>query len=182
MESSQTIDKLMENNSENKETISIHKLNNTWSLWSHLPHDTNWNLDSYKEIYSITSVEEGLSIIESLPARLVKNCMLFIMRKGIKPTWEDPANAKGGCFSFKVINKQVPEFWRKISYALFGETLTTNKEFQKTINGITISPKKNFCIIKIWTKTGKYQNPKELDGFKELSAEGSLFRMHQPEF
>jgi translation initiation factor 4E len=168
----------MEFNSENKQ----HILNDEWSLWSHLPHDTNWTLDSYKEVCSINSVEQSLSLIEYLPARLVKNCMLFIMRKGIKPTWEDPANAKGGCFSYKVSNKTVPEFWRKASYTLLGETLSSNQEFQKTINGITISPKKNFCIIKIWTKTGKYQNSKELDGFEDLSNEGTLFRMHQPEF
>lgn len=182
MESSQIETNSMDLNTKKNEEHATHKLNDVWSLWSHLPHDTNWTLDSYKEVFSITSVEEGLSVIEALPPRLIKNCMLFIMRKGIKPTWEDPANAKGGCFSFKVSNKNVADFWRKTSYTLIGESITSNKEFQKSINGITISPKKNFCIVKIWTKTGKYQNSKELDGFPELSAEGSLFRMHQPEF
>ena len=32
------------------EIYKINKLNNNWVLWAHLPHDTNWSLDSYKKI------------------------------------------------------------------------------------------------------------------------------------
>ena len=29
-------------------TPSSHKLHDTWNLWAHLPHDTSWNLESYR--------------------------------------------------------------------------------------------------------------------------------------
>jgi len=54
-------------------------------MWAHLPHDTNWGLESYKEIGTIKSVEEALTLFENLPDIMVKNCMLFLMRKGIQP-------------------------------------------------------------------------------------------------
>ena len=62
--------------------------------------------------------------------------MLFMMRKGINPTWEDPANCQGGCFSYKVTNKNVSQVWKKLSYLLVGETLTNNHRVGKIINGI----------------------------------------------
>ena len=64
-----------------------HTLADEWCLWAHLPHDTYWSLNSYKNIYTIKTVEEGIAISQSIPSRLVKNCMLFIMRKGITPLW-----------------------------------------------------------------------------------------------
>ena len=103
---------------------SEHKLNDDWTLWAHLPHDVDWTVQSYKEISNLTSVEATLAVSETLPEKLIYNCMLFLMRKGIQPMWEDPKNRNGGCFSYKVNNKTVASVWRKLSYALVGEVLT----------------------------------------------------------
>jgi len=55
-----------------------------WDLYYHLPHDKNWELSSYKKIMSdIDSVEKLIAINESLPEKIVKHCMLFVMRSGI---------------------------------------------------------------------------------------------------
>ena len=79
-----------------------HPLSDEWCLWAHLPHDTDWSLNSYKNIYNHTTLEDVISVTEALPPKLVKNCMLFVMRKGITPLWEDPKNRSGGCFSYKI--------------------------------------------------------------------------------
>ena len=67
------------------EESSLHTLNNKWTLWAHLPHDTNWTADSYKEIYTMDTIESAITLVNTLPDKLIKNCMLFIMREGIKP-------------------------------------------------------------------------------------------------
>ena len=59
----------------------------------------------------------------------------------------------GGCFSFKVNNSDVYKTWTQLSYLLTGETLSNNHKLQEKITGITISPKKTFCILKIWLET-----------------------------
>ena len=126
-------------------------LQNQWNLYYHLPHDNNWNLNSYKIIMeNINSVEKITALNESLPENIVKYCMLFIMKKGITPLWEDTKNRDGGCFSYKVTNKTVHQIWKTLLYKLCGETLCVDTKYNTSINGITISPKKNFCIIKIW--------------------------------
>ena len=60
-----------------------------WVLYAHLPHDTNWDINSYIKILEFNSVEEMVSLISELKENVVKNCMLFIMRHNIKPVWED---------------------------------------------------------------------------------------------
>ena len=166
-----------------KDTSTFHMLNHKWNLWAHLPHDTDWSSNSYKNISKFTSVEDTIAITESLPEALVKNCMLFVMKEGVMPTWEDPLNRNGGCFSYKISNKHVCETWKELTYVLVGETISNNKPFVNAVTGITISPKKNFCIIKIWMTNCEHQNPTVVTSdVKTLSPQGCLFKKHTPEY
>lgn len=153
-------------------------LNDKWILYAHLPHDTDWSIESYKRIASMNSIEQVIAISESLPDKMIVNCMLFLMRSHIKPMWEDSNNKSGGCFSYKINNNDVIKVWQKLSYSLVGESLIVNKKKHKCINGITISPKKNFCIIKIWLKDCSLQNPDVINYFKGFTNHGSLFKRH----
>tara|TARA_B110000211_G_C14093141_1_gene560676 strand:+ start:14368 stop:14775 length:408 start_codon:yes stop_codon:yes gene_type:complete len=65
----------------------------------------------------------------------------------IEPRWEDVHNKRGGYWSFKIENNVAVKSWDVLSKFLIGETLCDNHSI---INGISISPKKQFCIIKIW--------------------------------
>jgi translation initiation factor 4E len=159
-------------------TVSAHKLYDNWTLWAHLPHDVDWTVNSYKQITTLNSVESTIAVCETLPEKMINNCMLFLMRKGILPMWEDPLNRKGGCFSYKVLNKNVAIVWRNLSYTLVGESLTADKALRPKINGITISPKKNFCIIKIWLADCNYQNPTVISDLAGITAHGCLFKKH----
>ena len=162
--------------------VNTHPLYDKWVLWAHLPHDTDWGIRSYKKISVISNVEQMLSLYSILPEKLIKNCMLFLMRDGIDPMWEHPDNRDGGCFSYKVGNKTVPQVWKNLSYTLVGETLTNNHKMGKIINGITISPKRSFCIIKVWLKNCNMQNPQKLSDVPGLSPQGCLFKRHKPEY
>lgn len=171
----------MESMVEHEKDVTIknthHKLHDSWTLWAHLPHDTDWSLSSYKKISTLETVEDTLTLYENLPEVAIKNCMLFLMRDGIQPIWEDEKNRNGGCFSYKINNKNVAYSWKNLSYVLLGETLTS-ENLSKYINGITISPKKNFCIIKIWLSTCDYSNPEIITDIEGISKYGCLFKKH----
>lgn len=161
----------------------LHTLNGKWNLYYHLPHDNNWSLSSYTSIMnSINSVENIVGLNEKINENIVKSCMLFVMREGITPMWEDSKNRHGGCFSYKVTNKNVYEVWKKLFCLLCGETLSEEPENSKYINGITISPKKNFCIIKIWLSSSEFQDPNFIVNINNLPKQGCLFKKHEPEF
>ena len=175
----------MTTESESKTTkiSQLHKLRYKWNLWAHLPQDQDWSAKGYKNIHQFTTVEETIAVTETLPDTLVKNCMLFIMRDGILPMWEDVKNRNGGCFSYKVLNKHVNEVWRDLTYVLVGDSVSNNLPFVNSVTGITISPKKNFCIVKIWMTNCEYQNPSIITSdINNIDAKGCLFKKHTPEF
>ena len=161
---------------------SFHKLSAKWTLWAHLPHNTDWELKSYIPISTLTTVEETIAITESLPSQLVENCMLFMMKQGVNPIWEDPKNRDGGCFSYKVLNKNVAKSWSELTYRIVGGSISNGSAFVNSVTGITISPKKNFCIIKIWMTNCDHQNPAVVAAIKGLQAQGCLFKKHTPEY
>lgn len=162
---------------------TTHSLIGKWNLYYHLPSDKKWDLSSYHTILgNIDTVEGVVAINQAIPENIVKYCMLFAMRDGITPMWEDPKNRNGGCFSFKVINKQVFSVWKSLFYAICGETLFINKAYHKLVNGITISPKKNFCIVKVWLLNCSVQDPNLIIAIPNLSTQGCLFKKHEPEF
>ena len=160
----------------------LHELSDGWILWAHLPHDTDWSLKSYMKIYEFNTVEQAITITETLPPVLVTNCMLFLMRKGINPIWEDERNRNGGCFSYKIPNKDVPDAWKQLSYSLVGETMSDNNKLLPHINGITISPKKNFCIIKVWLANCSFQDAAVIREVHGITSHGCLFKRHVPEY
>jgi len=167
--------------SSSKETF--HKLSNNWTLWAHLPHNTDWTLQSYIPISTFTNVEETIGVTETLPPVLVENCMLFMMKEGVKPIWEDPNNRNGGSFSYKVSNKNVCKVWKDLTYVVVGGTISKQNSFVNCVTGITISPKKSFCIIKIWMADCNNQNPGIVTAdIKGLTPQGCLFKKHTPEY
>jgi hypothetical protein len=160
-----------------------HKLLGKWNLYYHLPQDKSWDLASYKVINNnIDTAEKIIAINENIPENIVRNCMLFMMRSGIQPMWEDPKNRTGGCFSFKILNKMVYDIWKSLTYALCGETLCLDPKHNNYVNGITISPKKNFCVVKIWLENCNIQDPNVIIDIPGLSKIGCLFKKHEPEF
>lgn len=130
-------------------------LNDIWSLYFHDPHDYNWELGSYKLLCNISTVE---NFVETFAAYndLFLNGMFFIMREYITPRWEDENNKNGGCISFKISRFQMQDKMFEVCSQLLGETLGKNKVYSLNINGVSISPKKNYFIIRIWLKDNKY--------------------------
>lgn len=132
-----------------------------WVMYYHLPDDTRWDLASYTVIMKdIDNPEKLISINEVIPDVIIKNAMLFMMRDGIAPVWEDEKNRKGGYLSFKIVNKFVHQIWKTMVYAVCGQTFFENREKNQYINGLSISPKKTFCIIKIWLSAPSVKDEK----------------------
>lgn len=152
----------------------MHPLSEKWVLWAHLPHDTDWSIQSYISIMTVTYVEEIQALMHTLPDSLLSTCMFFCMKENVKPVWEDPANKQGGCFSYK-ITQSIGDCWRNVSYSMVGKTLSKEKGIQDTITGISISPKKNFCILKVWLSSCSYQDASKIT---YLKPNGCIFKKH----
>jgi hypothetical protein len=154
-------------------------LNNNWTLWSHNLNNNDWSIKGYKNIYKITTVEEFWRFFLKLNLNIIQNEMLFYMKNDIEPLWENKDNIDGGCWSYKISKKEAYISWIEICMAISSETLIDEKH-NSIINGISISPKKNFCIVKIWTNNSLYKNSNLLsNNIYNLNLTACLFKAHK---
>ena len=123
-------------------------LKNKWVLWYHSLKNKSWDNNSYVKVIEIKSLLDYKLLEDIMRLNHLQNGMFFLMKNDIFPTWEDPKNRMGGCISFKYDNNILNE-WLKILLLCITENLS---EYNKEINGLSISPKKEFNILKIWIK------------------------------
>ena len=123
-------------------------LESKWTLWFHKVNDNNWTLESYSKVHDINTYYDLLFILKELDN--ITSGMFFLMRNGIVPIFEDEHNIKGGYWSLRITKKDAFDFWQKIVYYLCMDNITINDEYKVKINGVSISPKINNCIFKIW--------------------------------
>jgi hypothetical protein len=132
-------------------------LNDSWNMYFHDPYDNNWDDKSYKMIGVISNVDEYIQYFKAYK-ELFKKGMFFIMRLDIMPRYEDELNIKGGCFSFKVMAEELDSKFFALCANIIGENFANNNDENiiYNINGISISPKKFYYIVRIWIKDKKY--------------------------
>ena len=155
--------------------VNEYKLSYNWKFYIHLQDVEDWSFSSYHNIQTIDNVGQAILLSDEINFDLIKKTMIFIMKNDIKPMWEDPENKQGGGFSFKVHNKNIEYVWKKLFFMLIGNTLSKEHE---SINGISISPKKSFCIVKVWMKDCKHINPIILENIEYMDKVGCLFKKH----
>lgn len=120
----------------------------TWVLWYHDPENRDYSLKSYIMIAEFTTPQEFWSVVDSIPKEAWECGMFFFMKRGIPPLWDDPINENGGAWSKKIEATQAHTgFIDLMVHCLTDELLTKRKE---TLVGLSISPKGQFHIIKIW--------------------------------
>ena len=123
-------------------------LKEKWSLWYHELNDNKWTIDSYKKIMDLEKYSDVLFMLNNYES--INSGMFFLMKYGIKPIYEDKKNIKGGYWSIRVTKKDSNFFWRKFTYYLCLDRITDSDENDNLINGLSISPKINNSIFKIW--------------------------------
>ena len=159
------------------------KINSKWSLWYHSIKDDKWTKESYKKIINISNLLDYYFLQKNFEKQHLQNGMFFIMRDNIFPTWEDPENRLGGCISFKILSDDILDSWNKLFKNLISENITLNETDFYEINGISIAPKKEFNIIKIWLRndTNEYKNiVKQIEPYFKL--DNSLYKKHELEY
>ena len=159
----------------------VHIFSTPWILWVHKVDDSNWTKASYIKIAKITSIEDFLSIYDNWDELMPKlDCgIFFLMRENVFPKWEDKMNINGGCWSLRIVKTEIRNVWNELSMAIMGEYLANDAEENLNLNGLSISPKRSFCVIKIWTKRVVAD---EKDYFSPyipfLDLEGSIYKKH----
>jgi translation initiation factor 4E len=85
------------------------------------------------------------------PSKLEKNSNYHLFKKGIKPMWEDEANANGGKWVLTMKNSPqlLDRCWNWLAMALVGEDLDEGDE----ICGAVVSLRSKVDRIQLWTRS-----------------------------
>lgn len=133
-------------------------LNDIWSFYFHDPYNIDWSISSFKFICNISNINDFIKVYLTYKDIIFKG-MFFIMREHIQPIWEDENNINGGCFSYKISTSEADDKWFDLCGKVLGESLSSKECYNSNINGISITPKKNANIIRIWLKDNELVNP-----------------------
>jgi hypothetical protein len=123
----------------------------TWVLWYHDPNNSDYSMSSYIKIVDIKTLTDFWSIVDGVSLKAWNSGMFFFMREGYRPLWDAAENDKGGAWSKKIDAVDTNTvFVDCMVHCLASSLLKSNND---TVVGVTVSPKGNFHIIKIWNTT-----------------------------
>ena len=60
--------------------------------------------------------------------------------------------------------------------------MSDNEKLIPLVNGITISPKRNFCIVKVWLSNCQFRDASIIRELYGITPHGCLFKEHEPEY
>lgn len=148
----------------NDNNVEQNFLNDSWSLRFHDPFDNDWSKRSYKPLYEISTIQNYWEVNELLKDKMEMG-MFFLFRENVFPLWDDENNAEGGALSMKILKTDAYNCWLDLTIKMLSENLIKEKYRDLTylINGISVVPKKTFCILKIWVKTTELKEPEKFN-------------------
>ncbi|KAI8366681.1 translation initiation factor eIF 4e-like domain-containing protein [Radiomyces spectabilis] len=149
-----------------------HRLQHEWTLWFDKPgkkaDSESWS-QNLKEIVTVDTVEDFWGVYNNITKvnklEAGSSCNYHFFKKGIRPEWEDPANAKGGKFGIQFPKNKTGEaintYWLYLLLALIGEQFDNADE----ICGAVVSVRKMFFRIALWIKDS--EQTKEIEHIKQ---------------
>jgi hypothetical protein len=136
-------------------------LNDAWTYYFHDPNNIDWTTSSYIRLHDVSTVQDFWNMYNVLKSKL-KNGMFFFMRSDCFPCWDDASNINGGCLSMKVLKENIESFWLQLAIRIAGENVLQSgqEHMWSCINGLSVSPKKYFCVVKIWLRNNELADEK----------------------
>ena len=138
-----------------------------WTLYFHSPEETKWTLNTFISLGSMKTWQQFWVIMDTLKTDSFSDGMFFLMRDPSPPLWESHHHIRGGCYSFRCQKKDAADIYLNYSIASMLGGLSTDPA--NLMNGISISPKRGFNIVKVWnTDAQKFNQPADLTGISTI--------------
>jgi len=135
-----------------------HALSTPWAFWGRgqRPSERGAVAWESERLHEVTTVEAWWRLEKALqaPSTLPAGANYQLFRKAVKPTWEDPANARGGEWNLALPARcaELDAYWLKLCLASIGGEL--RPEDGAEVCGVSLSVRKGGVLrLNLWTKT-----------------------------
>jgi hypothetical protein len=145
------------------DTLSIQSLipTGSWTLYFHSYEENKWTLNTFVSLGPMKTWFQFWAIIKTLKTELLSEGMFFMMRDPCPPLWESHHHIRGGCYSFRCQRYNASEIYIQYMIAAMCNVLSDSSN---TINGLSISNKRGFNVIKVWnTDAQAFHKPSNLE-------------------
>lgn len=122
-----------------------------FSLFYHSPTESSYEEDTFKVLFTLNNEEEILAANKALldkEAELLSG-NFYLMKNDIKPIWNNDIHINGGTIGWKIDKVDSIKSWQNLFILFLSNSLDSLNE-KYNITGISINPKKNCNILKIW--------------------------------
>jgi len=137
-------------------------LQHAWCLWFDRYIGRGFTAHEYadaiKMVFEVKTIQEFWRWYNNLPgaAALDPSCTYHLMKTGIRPLWEDPANVRGGNMTAKISCKDANDVWLKLCLvAISGQFDEFLAKFGDHVCGVSIGMRKTDASIYIWNANAK---------------------------
>ena len=131
---------------------------------SGVPYET-----SIKTLATVHTVEQFWDVYNHLirPSDLPTTTDYHFFRDGIKPTWEDPSNAKGGKWIVRLRKGLASRYWEEIILAILGQQFAVP---DGEVCGAVLSIRYSEDIVSVWNRTSSDRGSVDRirDGIKKV--------------
>lgn len=85
-----------------------------------------------------------------------------LFRSGIKPTWEDSNNSRGGKFILRLRKGLASNYFENLIFAIIGETLAPGHE--EDVCGVVMSVRLSEDILSVWNRESNNRDARDKIG------------------
>ena len=129
---------------------------------SQQPHEYKPHLTN---LHRITDVKAFWAVFNNFPiSSLPQKQSVHLFHATVVPVWEDPRNARGGGWTFRIPKSQAIDFWREICLLAIGEQLQEAvksgpevKQFRDDICGVSIRPRFASTLVTVWNRDAEHE-------------------------
>jgi len=157
---------------ESRITLTSSIPSGSWTLYFHSQDENKWTLNTFVSLGPLKTWFQFWAVINTLKMESLSDGMFFMMRDPSPPLWESHHHIRGGCYSFRCQRYNAADIYINYIIAAMMDVLTDESN---TINGITISNKRGFNVIKVWnTDASKCSHPTDLKSIHKSVSHGDI--------
>lgn len=165
-------------------------MENSWTFWYDKYIGPKKTVEEYEaalvKIATFDCIQDFWKWHNNLPcvALIQTSSSFHLMKSGIRPLWEDRANANGGNLSFKLPKDDVNDVWLQLALRVIGEQFCQYIHKDDEICGITFSQRKADSVISIWQRNASLVDVKSFASVvqsfvPEVTLSDPTYRVHR---
>jgi hypothetical protein len=147
-------------------------LKDDWSFWFDRYIGKGCTAQEYNEamlhIADFGAICTFWSWFNNLPsaAEIDQSCTYHLMKKGIRPVWEDERNERGGSFSVKIpLSASVPVWKHLCVAAVSGQFDLFLSSIQDSLCGVSFGMRKRDATVYVWNANAQHFDQEKMCKF-----------------